>query len=445
MFGLISPMLKAARSCLAAAASPVGIDLGSDMLRLLQLRDDEAGPSIVAVAQRDVPPYAADNMASYAQFVGEALRELWREAGFVGRRAILGLPGDRQHWLHLRLPKLDANQLGETLKFECAGKLPFDPQGAVLRHHVIGDVYTKDGPRQEVLCTAARRSDVEALLSAAESARLEIVGIGATAAALRDGFMRGYQREGDDTTGFCFVDIGRRSTRVTVVRGGHLYFARSVPIGGDHFSEAVAKALSVPMEEAKLLRCRLADAEHQSAAKATEFKAEERMVEPVVGDGDHSFALLGAAMRASEVRQAAAVPVLATGASGTTLDINSESARRVWEATRPIADELTDELARCRRYHESTFTNVLIERLVFVGGEANQRSLCRHLAQRLGIAAQVGDLLTRLSLTADDATHGRLLQAGVDLQRPLPAWSLACGLALGASKHATKHHDLQAA
>lgn len=432
MFALLSPLFDAAaRARAARSCGPIGIDLGGDTIRLAQLRDFNGQPGLVAAASRDVPSYASADPAAYAEFAAESLREMWREGGFAGRRAVIGLPGHCQHWLHLRLPKLDPAQISDALKFECVGKLPFDPHAALLRHHVVGDVYTEDGPRQEVLCTAARRAEVEALLGAAERARLEVIGVTASPAALRDGFSRMYRRASDAETGWCFVDIGQRSTRVVITRAGHLYFARTIPIGGEAFTAAVSEALGVSTEEATLLRARLDDEETNALTEAA--PAQQHTPPPPVSTSDSensSFALLGAAMRASDQRTTPALPPAPTG---------DPAADPVSRATANVADTLADEIDRCRRYHEAAFPNAPVQRLLFVGGEANGRSLCRRLARRLGLAAQVGDLMTRL-LPAEggEMPTSRVVAAGIDRRRPQPGWSFACCLALTPTANAAR-------
>lgn len=436
MFALLNPLFDAAsRNRAARSCGPIGIDLGGDTIRLVQLREFNDQVGVVAAASRDVPSYASTDPVAYAEFVSESLREMRREGNFAGRRAVLSLPGDLQHWLHLRLPKLESGQIADALKFECAGKLPFDPHAALLRHHVVGDVYTDDGPRQEVLCTAARRTDVEALLGAAERARLEVVGVTAAPAALRDGFSRVYRRSNDAESGWCFVDIGQRATRVVIVRAGHLYFARTVPIGGEAFTAAVADALGVSVEEAKLLRSRLDEEDSTALAESTPARPQVPPPAQDSGDADAenaSFALLGAAMRASDQRNTEAPTATrttgATGATGVTADAAADPVGR---AIANVAETLADEIDRCRRYHESAFPNVPVQRLVFVGGEANSRMLCKRLARRLGLAAQVGDLMTRmLDAEAGGIPTSRVVAAGIDRRRPQPGWSLACCLAL---------------
>ena len=443
MLGLLSPF-SFVQDLLGPSAAAVGVDLGTETIRLAQVRPDPESPELVSAAARDVPPGATEAPAAYAEFCAEALKELWREGKFEGRKAVLGMPSSMVHLLHLRLPKLDPSAIQNALAFEAAGKLPFDPVAGILRHHVVGDVYTNDGPRQELICTAVRRDHVELLLNAAEKARLDVSGLVATPMALRDCFSRIYRRASDADTGFCFIDIGRCGTRVTIVRGGHLYFARNLPIGSSRFDEVVADVVGVQPAEAKLLRMQLIEQQVQQRSQADAQQLEparkERGTNALHIPTEGATALPHAAVETKpRTLQSAADPEAyvmtmnrtpRVAAWGGTSGVTEMS---VAQAIEPLLQHLAEELQRCRRYHEGTFPSVLVERLVFVGGEANNRPLCQALARRLGVAAQIGDAIG--GLMPERATPGNLPElsaAGIDLQRQQPAWAVACGLSLGA-------------
>ena len=57
-----------------------------------------------------------------------------------------------------------------------------------------------------------------------------------------------------------FVDIGCAFTRAVIAHGRQIHFARSIPIGGDHFNHAAATALHTTFEDAKMLRMQFATA-----------------------------------------------------------------------------------------------------------------------------------------------------------------------------------------
>jgi Tfp pilus assembly PilM family ATPase len=91
----------------------------------------------------------------------------------------------------------------------------------------------------------------------------------------------------------------------------------------------------------------------------------------------------------------------------------------------PLA-KLVEELKLCRRYHEATFPNRPVDRLVFVGGEARQRMLCQHIARELGVAAQIGDPLVRMNRISEVG-----IESGIDRRQPQPGWTVAVGLSMG--------------
>ncbi len=86
------------------------------------------------------------------------------------------------------------------------------------------------------------------------------------------------------------------------------------------------------------------------------------------------------------------------------------------------AEKLVPEIKLCQRYHDATFPNDPVSRLVFVGGRAADKALCQHLAAGVGVAAQVGDPVARM------ATDGA---PTIDRRLPQPGWSAALGLSFG--------------
>src|SRR5205814_10261737 len=142
------------------------------------------------------------------------------------------------------------------------------------------------------------------------------------------------------------------------------------------------------------------------------------------------FALLDSAMRASQSAAPASpvAPVAAPAPGGPGMPAAAQAAppddmnRRVENACREAVGKLVQELDLCRRYHEATFPSVPVQRLVFVGGEARQRSLCMQIARELGIAAQLGDPLVRMGRVSDIG-----LETGIDRRQPQPGWAVAIG------------------
>jgi Tfp pilus assembly PilM family ATPase len=135
-----------------------------------------------------------------------------------------------------------------------------------------------------------------------------------------------------------------------------------------------------------------------------------------------SFAFLGLAPPANKSSAPTAV-----------LEAPTTSMRRVLAETdldtavHESVAKLIEELSLCRRYYEATFSNAPVQRMVFTGGEANQRGMCQQIARELGLAAQIGDPMVRISKFSDAG-----IESAIDRRKPQPAWAVAIGLSMGA-------------
>src|SRR5438105_3321684 len=177
---------------LGASANPIGVDFGSDSLKLAQTAWDGKEPRLIAAASAEVPGHVRHDAAARITFFAETLRELLCSGGFKGRKAVLALPAASMLIQHIRLAKMDDETLKKALPWEARGKLPIDPSQALLRHLVAGDIYQDQEPKQEVIVMAAHKELVNQFLAVAAKARLDVIGMNVEPKALLDCFAHVY-------------------------------------------------------------------------------------------------------------------------------------------------------------------------------------------------------------------------------------------------------------
>jgi type IV pilus assembly protein PilM len=426
-------MLKLVQNWFAPRVNPIGVDFGSDCLRMAQVQHTGKEYNLVAAASADVPSHVRYNAAARLAFFVETVRDLLSQGQFRSRQAVLGLPAASMHIQHLRMAKMDDAETRKALVWEAQGKMPIEPAHALMRHVIAGEIYQDQEPKNEVIVMAAQRELVHQFLAAAARARLDVVGMNVEAKAVVDCFAHTYRRKADGESTTCYLDIGCCASRAYIARGNAIFFARTIPIGGEHFSKAVAQALKINLDEAKLLRVKLCAA--QPALNERNEKQTVRAPEPSI---DNSFAVLGAALQAkapaatpgagaaTATPQAAATAAMAPPTPVAPTDPLAAQARQVEQACREPIARLIEELDLCRRYYEATFQNRPVDRLIFVGGESRHKWLCQQVARELGLAAQLGDPLVRMSKVSDVG-----IESGIDRRQPQPAWAVAIGLSLG--------------
>lgn len=347
---------------------PIGVDPGTAVVKMVQVRSVEGRLELLAAVSTDVPQDCRANPNKRMQFLGEHLSGPLRSGGFKGRKCVLSLPAAETFVLHVKTPKLSARDLGPVLRLELMGKLPCNPDDAVLRHVVAGETFSQSRPGLEVIVMGAPRKVVAKYLAMARRNKLEVTGLSLEPCAIIQCFGRLFRRGGDDHRVTLFLDVGQACTQVVIAHGAKLVFARNLMVGAEHLDAAAAGATGLSVEQVR------------------------------------------AARRES------------TGAGTPEAQVD-----RIYQAMDATLDCIGREIARCLQYHESVFPARAVERAIFLGGPALDRRLCQRMAQHVNLPAQIGDPLAQIKAGAH-ADPDR----GVDRRLAQPAWAVAVGLSLGA-------------
>lgn len=342
-------------------ALPIGVDFGSSSVKLAQVRPSEpAGYDLVATAVADVPAPCRHKPAMRRRFLSETLRDLVTTQGFTGTDCILSLPAGETFVQPIRLPKSATADMDGAIRAEIADQVPFAIDSAIVRHILAEEVYEAGEAKQEVIVVAAAEATVHEYLSVVRKAKLEPVGVDVEPLAIVECFARLFEGEGGGQT-VLFVDIGEDTTQVVLARGTKVFFIRNLPTGGRQLVEAVAAAKNISPGQAWEMRL--------AALRAGSSPASD-----------------------AETEQMLAGPISA----------------------------LSSELTQCLRYCESVFKNESVERAVFLGGQAYDRTLCQSIARRMNLPAQIGDPLLQIHRDSEVQTP------------PEPRLAVAVGLSLGA-------------
>jgi Tfp pilus assembly PilM family ATPase len=390
-------MLGFVQTWFAPSANPIGIDLGTDYLRMAQVeptggeKDSASDFRLIAAASAETPATVRIDPAERIAFFGTAVRELLARGNFRGRRAVLALPASMLHVTQLSLPSMPEAQIAAVLPRQLSTILPMDPASAVIRHLVVGQVRRDGHVFDQIIVFAADRSLAEKYVSAAAKARLDVVGLNLEPKAIVDCFSHVYRRKSDRDVTSCYVDMGCTATRVVMARGERILFARIIDMGGDGFSGAVADAMKISLAEARLIRIK-----HCPGAG---------------GEIPNS--------------QTALHHVPAENCQTT----NPRERLTIEQACEAPLRQLVQALQECRNDHESAMPQSPVNRLIFVGGEARQRGLCQQIARQLNLPAQLGDPLVRIGRISEVG-----VESGIDRRQPQPAWAVAVGLSMGPAR-----------
>jgi type IV pilus assembly protein PilM len=313
---------------------PIGIDVGSRSVKLLQLTADHC--RVWEAARWDLSTDRHDDPAQRDAEIVRAIQQARQGRNFRGCDAVLCLGAGELFVQNIRVPQATGEELSRVVCAEAAGKLPFASDEAELRFHEAADVRQGGTVRREVILLACHRPILHRMVALAESAGLRPAAIDVEPGAMLRCYSKQYRRDEDQQQCAMLINIGASNTVVVIARGASAVFVKYVNAGGSQFDEAVAKRLRLSLADAAALR------RH---------------------NGD----------RRSEQR-------------------DPEITRSIAESVQPVLERLAGELSMCIRYYSVTFRGQPPARIVVGGGEATP-AVVDWLGERLDIPCELGDPL----------------------------------------------------
>ena len=246
----------------------VGLDIGTSALRAVELLvDDGDRPVLEAYGQVGLPPGTiVDGEVRDRSQVTASLRRLWHEGGFRTIQVQLGVAGLRAITREMELPPVPPDELDAAVNLQAEDIVPFPMEETTLDSTVVSRTADAEGnPLIRVLVAAAHRDLVNGVVAAVEDAGLEPFGIDLDTAALSRAFSPPGSAGGEEGEAEVVVSVGAGLTMVVVHRGGSLQFVRTVDLGGDAVTRALASALDLPFVDAEALKRRLGEPGHHEA------------------------------------------------------------------------------------------------------------------------------------------------------------------------------------
>lgn len=372
---------------------PLSIEFGVSGIKILNLTGSNPS-SIVSAAFMPTPDDLLDQPAKRLLFQMDALPKFLKGEKINAARASTLIPSGQMMCKHLQIIPAEGVSLEQLAGAQMSSQLGCQPGELLVR---CREVQTNNNSgKLEVICFAASREFVGRLMGSIKNAKLEPVGIHtefdalAQAVELRDDSVS----DGGVVKPTLILDLGCGSTKVLIMHGHDMVFARNIELGSRHFDETICRQMRCTMMEARAMREQLSVLVPSKVATGS-------------GDGFGGESMPGIPAPDEHV-----TPSPASFSRGPEVDLSE-----------PL-EIMGDEVSMCLRYHNALFPSMRVERVIFVGGQAKSQLVCEHLARSLHLEAQVLDPLACL------ARSGSVPTSGVDLRMPQPGWASVVGGAL---------------
>ncbi len=148
----------------------ISLDIGSHSIKLVGLRMSSKGPFLTHLGIKEIP-YGSER--EDPTFISEAIKALYREAGFKPGKVILTVSSAGIHIRRITFPSMPRAELREVVPWETKGHLPFPVESAKIDFLILGESAEKDQKKLDLIAVACPAHLIERSLTIAESTGLK--------------------------------------------------------------------------------------------------------------------------------------------------------------------------------------------------------------------------------------------------------------------------------
>ena len=254
----------------------VGLDIGARNVRAVWVQLQNGAPRVLRAEKMELPLEGGDTVA---------LTRAWlAQLGLLHGFASVAIPGPQLVFQPGRLTPDDPRTPRQAADMEL---VRFND---MVGETMVCDVtaHNRQDASRQYLMAMARPSVIRDAISALEPISIRPTDLVPAPAALFCGFA---EAPGDGDGPRAIVDIGAMKTEIAIGTADGLLFARAFPMGGRHFTDAIAKGGACPLQQA--------DSQKLRDATLTEGGAYSEFILPVAERWYGQFSAVLAAYRSA--------------------------------------------------------------------------------------------------------------------------------------------------
>ncbi len=317
-----------------------GIEVGTYAIKAVHLTRTGGAKGKVQMVDHEVLPFKkilTTPDLNISEAIQVNLDQLMARHSMAKSTVSISVPGHMAFARFAKLPPVPPKEVPKVVKYEAVQQIPFPIDQVEWDYQVFQQ---DDAPDVEVGIFAITKEKVMNYLTNYNAVNLSVDSLTLSPLAVFNAFV--YDTADDPSEeGVIYMDIGTTATDVIIVEEGGIWL-RTLPIGGNTFTEALVKAFKLSYNKAEKLK-----------------------------------------------REAA----------------TSKYARQIFQAMRPVFADLVQELQRSLGYYQSLNRDANLTKMVCVGSTFKLPGLQKFLKQQLQMDVQRPDGFQRISVGDKQASE----------------------------------------
>jgi len=232
--------------------SPIGLDIGSSYLKIVQLNDTKGGYELELFDILPLPPeLIVDGSIIDSLRLVDSLKELLLRSKLKTKDAVISIAGHSSVIIkRVTLPEMSEEELSESIKFEAEQYIPFDIDEVNLDFQILGP---KEEPgNMDVILVAVKKDIINEYISVVKEAGFNPLIVDVNSFALENIYEINYEIEPDKNV--AIVNIGASTINMNVLKGGISVFTRDSAVGSNLHTEALQREFNLTYDTAERLK-----------------------------------------------------------------------------------------------------------------------------------------------------------------------------------------------
>ncbi len=229
-----------------------GIDVGSYSIKAAIIKKTGRGGAIIEQVAYEILPEESRGSFLDAKIVRSIVTSLVKKIGKGQTRVALSIPTSSTILKTINVEaNLNDSLLEGEVQMELVNFVPF-PLEQVYADYVSLGKSAQDPDKEEIFVVASRKDIVDKIASYVDvksirkkEVEVESFALGQVIEQIKG---KNYRKA------YAIVDIGYKSTAISVFKNGNLLFNREQQIGGHHLTEAIAEANGLSVSESEKIK-----------------------------------------------------------------------------------------------------------------------------------------------------------------------------------------------
>ena len=233
--------------------SLVGLDIGSAAIKLVELKELKKGQGyqLNSFGYEPLSPEAiVDGAIMDAGLVAETIKKLFADTKVKTGDVATSVSGHSVIIKRISLQEMDDAALSESITWEAEQYIPFDIEEVSIDYQRLGS--NADGT-MDVLLAAAKKEKIADYTDVIRQAQRTPKLVDIDIFAVQNAFELNYDAPASDQIQ-ALINIGASVTNIAVMQGAQPIFWRDISVGGNQYTEAIQKELSLSYDQSERLK-----------------------------------------------------------------------------------------------------------------------------------------------------------------------------------------------